>query len=101
MPIVDTLNAVPEQVLETISATQDLVVTTLTTVTEAAKPLLERLPSLPFADKLPNPTAVVESTFSTAEKLLANQKDLSLRLIDASLRTKVRVTTRGTSAKTA
>jgi hypothetical protein len=88
MPIVDALTAVPEQVLETISATQDLVVNTVTTVTEATKPLIERLPSLPFADKLPNPAAVVQSTFSTAEKLLANQKDLSLKLIDASRRSK-------------
>jgi hypothetical protein len=84
MPIAEVLTAVPEQVLDTISATQDLVVATLISVTEATKPLIERLPGLPFADKLPNPTSVVENTFSTAEKLLANQRELSLKLVDAS-----------------
>lgn len=99
MPIVDALAAVPEQVLETLNATQDLVVTTVTTVTEATKPLLERLPGLPFADRLPSPAALVENTFSTAEKLLASQKDLSLTLIDASRRNKPR-TAAGEKTKT-
>jgi hypothetical protein len=84
MPIADTITAVPEQVLDTISATQDFIVATLTTLTEATKPLIERLPGLPLADKLPNPKPVVDNTFSSAEKLLANQRELSLMLVDAS-----------------
>ena len=39
----------------------------------------------PFANRLPSPAVLVENTFAAAEKLLANQKDLSLKLIDVYL----------------
>jgi hypothetical protein len=41
------------------------------------------LEALPFVDQLPNPKAVVESTFAFAEALLETQKDFALKVVDA------------------
>ena len=83
MPLTDSLTAVPDQVLEAIGAVQDLFIATVTTVTDAAKPLIDKLPPPPFAGELPDPAAVVENTFAAAARFLTNQKEFSLRLIEA------------------
>ena len=44
---------------------------------------LPELESVPFVDQLPNPKAVVESSFSFAEELIATQKDFALKVVDA------------------
>jgi hypothetical protein len=38
---------------------------------------------LPFADQLPDPKAVLESSFGFAEELLTTQKDFALKVVDA------------------
>jgi hypothetical protein len=44
---------------------------------------LPELESVPFVDQLPDPKAVVESSFSFAEELIATQKDFALKVVDA------------------
>ena len=44
---------------------------------------LPELESVPFVEQLPNPKAVVESSFSFAEELIATQKDFALKVVDA------------------
>ena len=44
---------------------------------------LPELEAVPFADQLPNPKTVVESTFGFAEELLVTQKDFALKVVDA------------------
>jgi hypothetical protein len=44
---------------------------------------LPELESLPFVDQLPNPKAVVESSFGFAEELLGTQKDFALKVVEA------------------
>ena len=44
---------------------------------------LPELDSVPFVDQLPNPKAVVESSFGFAEELLTTQKDFALKVVDA------------------
>ena len=44
---------------------------------------LPELDSVPFVDQLPNPKAVVESSFGFAEELLVTQKDFALKVADA------------------
>ena len=47
-------------------------------------PELESVPFVDqFVDQLPNPKAVVESSFGFAEELLVTQKDFALKLVDA------------------
>jgi hypothetical protein len=38
---------------------------------------------LPFADQLPDPKAVLESSFGFAEDLLSTQKDFALKVVEA------------------
>jgi hypothetical protein len=44
---------------------------------------LPELDALPFVDQLPDPKAVVESSFGFAEELLGTQKDFALKVLDA------------------
>ena len=44
---------------------------------------MPELEALPFVDQLPNPKAVVESSFGFAEELLVTQKDFALKVVDA------------------
>jgi hypothetical protein len=39
--------------------------------------------SVPFVDQLPDPKAVVESSFGFAEELLGTQKDFAIKVVDA------------------
>ena len=41
------------------------------------------LDALPFADPVPNPSDVVEASFGFAEELLATQKELATKVVDA------------------
>ena len=44
---------------------------------------LPELESLPFVEQLPEPKAVVESSFGFTQELLATQKDFALKVVDA------------------
>ena len=44
---------------------------------------MPELDSVPFVDQLPDPKAVVESSFGFAEELLTTQKDFALKVVDA------------------
>jgi hypothetical protein len=44
---------------------------------------LPELESLPFLEQLPDPKAVVESSFGFTQELLATQKDFALKVVDA------------------
>ena len=44
---------------------------------------LPELEVLPFVDQLPDPKAVVESSFGFAEELLSTQKDFAMKVVDA------------------
>jgi hypothetical protein len=44
---------------------------------------LPELEALPFVDQLPDPKAVVESSFGFAEELLSTQKDFAMKVVDA------------------
>ena len=44
---------------------------------------MPELDSVPFVDQLPDPKAVVESSFGFAEDLLGTQKDFVLKVVEA------------------
>jgi hypothetical protein len=44
---------------------------------------IPELESLPFADALPKPKELIESSFGFAEELLSTQKDFAIKLVDA------------------
>ena len=43
---------------------------------------MPELDSVPFMDQLPDPKAVVESSFGFVEDLLATQKDFAVKVVD-------------------
>ena len=83
MSLSDTFNAVPDQVLEALSTAQEMVLSTVHALAETAKPFTEKLPESPFAEQLPDPVSILENAFVTAEKFLANQKEFSVKLMEA------------------
>jgi hypothetical protein len=100
MSFTDTLTSVPEQVLDAISTTQELFLSTVRSLAETTKSYTQELPELPFADQLPSAVSVVESAYASAEKFLANQKEFSVKLIEAYLPAKsaTKVTAKATKA---
>jgi hypothetical protein len=85
MPLADTLTAVPDQVLDAITTAQEFVLSTVKTLSATTKPLTSWLPESPLADQLPDPVSLLETTYTTAEKFLANQKEFSVKLLEAYL----------------
>jgi len=77
------LETVQDQLLDAISAGEDAVLTGVKTLAKTAQPVTGIFPELPFADRLPKPVDVVDSAFGFAEKLLANQKEFAVKLVEA------------------
>ncbi len=82
MPLSDTLSNIPDQLLEAIEMTQQLVLTNVSATTATAKAFSRNVPDLPFADRLPDPIRLTDSAFDFAAKLMANQRDFSLKLLE-------------------
>jgi hypothetical protein len=77
------LDTVQDQLLDAIAAGEEAVLTGVKTLAQGAQPITGILPDVPFADRLPDPVAVVDNAFGFAEKLLANQKDFAIKLVEA------------------
>lgn len=82
MTVQDTAARVQEQVLDAIKAGQDAVLSVVDTLADTTGSIAGKLPTPPFADRLPKPQEVVDSYFTFAQKLLANQKDFAIKLAD-------------------
>ena len=83
--VTDTVKSVQDSVknvqnwsLEAIKATDDAVVDAAKTIRQRLEPVTERVPSAPA--NLPEPKEVIDSWFTFAESLLAQQKKFSLEL---------------------
>ena len=72
-----------DQILDAIKTSQDAVVSAVAALTDSAAPITEKLPAPPFADLVANPVDVTDSYFSFAQKLLASQKDFTLKLAES------------------
>jgi hypothetical protein len=83
MTVLETATNVQDQVLEAIKSSQDAVLSTVKTIADTTAPLTDKLPAAPFASQLPDGVEVVNTVFGFAEKLLANQRDFTIKLIEA------------------
>jgi hypothetical protein len=83
MTVLETATEVQDQVLDAIKTGQDALLAAVTVVAENTTPLTDKLPAAPFANQLPDGVAVVNTAFGFAEKLLANQKEFTTKLIEA------------------
>jgi hypothetical protein len=83
MSVLETATNVQDQVLDAIKTSQDALLSAVKAVADNAAPLTEKLPAAPFASQLPSGVDVVNTAFGFAEKLLANQKEFTTKLIEA------------------
>ncbi len=73
--------AAQEQALSAVRATQETIVTFLKPFASLAEPMFDAANGLPFADRLPTPSAAVEQWYGFAADALAAQREFSLSLI--------------------
>jgi len=78
--------AVQNEVLNTVSKSQEAVVDAIKTWVETVQSITPKIPAmdLPFADKLPKPEEVVASAYDFAEQLLASQRRFAEEVIKAT-----------------
>jgi len=78
--------AVQNEVLNTVSKSQEAVVDAIKTWVETVQSITPKIPAmdLPFADKLPKPEEVVASAYDFAEQLLASQRKFAEEVLRAT-----------------
>jgi hypothetical protein len=85
MAFTETFKTLPDQLLEALEVTQQLVLTNVSATAASTRALSPTIPALPFADRLPDPVSLTDNTFDFATKVLASQRDFSLKLLAAWL----------------
>lgn len=84
--LLETTSSVQNQVLDALKSGEDAVLSAIQQVAGAVEPVLEpvadRVRQAPFAEQIPPAKDVVDQWFSFAEKVLANQKQFALKLVD-------------------
>jgi hypothetical protein len=83
MSVRDTASNLQDTILDTLKTSQDAVLTAIRTAADTAEPVTGLIPDTFYAERLPVVTEVVESAFSFAEKVLANQKLFVAQLLQA------------------
>jgi hypothetical protein len=72
-----------EQTLAAIRQSQQFVVEAARTWAEAVEKAVPAVPTVPFAEELPTPKQLIESSFSFAEKLLKAQREFAEQVLEA------------------
>lgn len=80
----DQAQAAQEQTLKVVRQSQQAVVDAVRTWAEAVESAIPELPALPYGDRIPTPTELVEQSFGFAEKLLEAQHEFAQKLLAAA-----------------
>ena len=83
MPVSQLTDSVQTQVLDLLNKAQDATVDGVRTIAETVEGYVPELPALPFADRLPEPSSVVDDAFGFAAKLLDSQRNFAKELFAA------------------
>ena len=75
--------AMQDRVLESLRVGQESLVGLVSGWAAASSGAVPALPALPFADRLPDPVALLENAFGFGERLLAAQKEFFGALLEA------------------
>jgi hypothetical protein len=73
-----------EQTLAAIGQSQQLVLDAVRTWAEAVEKAVPAVPSVPFAEELPTPQQLIESSFTFAEQLLKTQREFAEQVLAAT-----------------
>ena len=82
MALTDTFTAIPDQFLEMLGVTQQIILTGASALVSTAKSLTPTAGGVPFADRMPDPVKVADGIFAFSEKVLASQRDFSCKLLE-------------------
>jgi hypothetical protein len=80
----DFAQTAQEQTLRTILQTQQAVVEAVRTWANALEKAVPPTPTLPFAEQLPSPQEVVQTSFDFAEQLLKAQREFAENVLAAA-----------------
>jgi hypothetical protein len=80
----DYVQSAQEQTLKTIRDGQQAVVEAVRTWAETVERIVPAVPSLPFAEQMPTPQEIVQTSFDFAEQLLKAQRDFAENLLAAA-----------------
>jgi hypothetical protein len=73
-----------EQTLAGIRQSQQFVVDAVRTWAETVEKAIPAVPALPFAEELPTPKQLIESSFTFAEQLLKAQREFAEQVLKAA-----------------
>jgi hypothetical protein len=80
----DYAQTAQEQTLTAIRQSQQAVVEAVRTWANAVEKTLPETPAVPFADQLPTPQEIVQTSFEFAEQLLKAQRDFAESVLAAA-----------------
>lgn len=84
MPVSEITESVQTQVLDLLSKAQDATIDGVRTLAETVEGFVPELPPLPFADRIPEPSTLVDDAFDFAAKLLDSQRRFAQELFAAA-----------------
>jgi hypothetical protein len=84
VPVSEITESVQTQVFDLLNRAQDRTIDSVRTVAETVEGYVPELPALPFTDRLPDPSSVVDNAFDFAEKLLHSQRKFAEDLFAAA-----------------
>lgn len=72
-----------EQTLAAVRQSQQFVIDATRTWAEAVEKTIPAVPAMPFAEELPTPKQLIESSFTFAEQLLKAQREFAEQVLAA------------------
>ena len=82
--LTETTKASQDQILRTVKQSQQAVVDAVAAWAKAVESIVPPTPSIPAADELPKPEAVIDNAFDFASKLLDAQHEFARSVIQAA-----------------
>jgi len=82
--VLDKLTEVQAQVVDTISLVKDPVVSGVTTVVDFITGRVSEIPALPFGEKIPTPTELVNNQYKFAKSIIDTNKEIALAVAKAA-----------------
>lgn len=82
--VIDKLTDVQDQILGTIALVKEPVVNGVTAVVGFVTGRVSEIPALPFGEKIPTPTEVVNNQYKFAKSIIDTNKDIALAVAKAA-----------------
>ena len=99
MPVSEITESVQTQVLDLLNKAQEATVDGVRTLAETVEGFVPELPALPFADRIPEASTVVDDAFDFAAKLLESQRRFAQELFAAAAPVTAKATEKAPTTK--